>query len=336
MTVTLRHVAEAVGLHPVTVSRMLSGTYAGSAETTARVCQVAKQLGYRPSIFAKALRGRSLPSVLVSGNLDAYTMAYLRTLELTLRQNGLSMQVTVDQQALPLLIDRFSPVATVLLWTELGPHLRQLVSRPDIIAVHAAMPEGVPARCFRLRMDFAGGFAAMANHLLGLGHRRFVFLTSEELDVLPIFRQRRERFTATVRTGCATATVHELRLPAMDHLAEVLRELFARTDKPTALVCVGDLMAWQAIFHLCQMGVRVPHDVSVTGCDGIPLLAACPRLATVLVDHDGAASQIVQWITSVIAPAKAQHRDPLAAEALLPCSVLDDATMAPPPADGSA
>lgn len=48
--VTLRQVTAQVELHPVTVSRILAGTYAGSVETTALVRQVAKDQGYHQPV----------------------------------------------------------------------------------------------------------------------------------------------------------------------------------------------------------------------------------------------------------------------------------------------
>ncbi len=328
---TLRDVATQVGLHPVTVSRMLGGTYAGSAETTERVRRVAEELGYRTSIFAKAMRGRSLPFVLLSGNLDPYSMSYMRVLEGLLQEHGLALQVVLDRNQLPEMIERINPVATVLLWGELEAHLQHLYTRPDVIALHVEMPAGLAARCFRLQMDFGAGFADLARHLHGKGHRRCVFLTCDDLDQQPMYHERRVRFTDTLCGLDPSARVQVLSLPRLDALPDMLNAVFAPSGRPTALVCLGDMIAWQAVYHFCQIGVRVPHDVSVTGSDGIPLLHHCPRLTTVHVDHDAVALQIVRWITGSIAPAKEHKQDAVAEYRRLPCFIHQDASVAPPP-----
>ena len=56
--VKLTDVAQAAGVHPGTASRALSSEAGGqvSAETTRRVVQAAKRLGYVPNTLARGLR----------------------------------------------------------------------------------------------------------------------------------------------------------------------------------------------------------------------------------------------------------------------------------------
>ena len=56
----------------------------------------------------------------------------------------------------------------------------------------------------------------------------------------------------------------------------------ARSPRPTALVCVNDVMAVGALRELRARGLRVPEDVSVTGFDNVTLAQfAVPALTTV-------------------------------------------------------
>jgi DNA-binding LacI/PurR family transcriptional regulator len=65
------------------------------------------------------------------------------------------------------------------------------------------------------------------------------------------------------------------------------RELISSDFKPTAIVCVNDLMALGALTELRDAGLRVPQDVSVTGFDNIALTEfANPSLSTLHIPRE--------------------------------------------------
>ncbi|MFC7659099.1 substrate-binding domain-containing protein [Pseudonocardia benzenivorans] len=73
---------------------------------------------------------------------------------------------------------------------------------------------------------------------------------------------------------------------AGDYRHESGRELAAKAldaePRPTALICMNDLMAIGAMEHLREAGLRIPEDVSVVGFDDLPVSALLtPRLTTV-------------------------------------------------------
>src|SRR4029077_13734609 len=57
--------------------------------------------------------------------------------------------------------------------------------------------------------------------------------------------------------------------------------------RPTALVCVNDIMAVGALREIRERELRVPQDVSVTGFDNVKLSEFCyPALTTVHIPRD--------------------------------------------------
>jgi DNA-binding LacI/PurR family transcriptional regulator len=63
--------------------------------------------------------------------------------------------------------------------------------------------------------------------------------------------------------------------------------LLASGERPTAIVCVNDVMAVGALRELRECGIRVPQDVSVTGFDNVKLSEFCyPALTTVHIPRD--------------------------------------------------
>jgi DNA-binding LacI/PurR family transcriptional regulator len=64
-------------------------------------------------------------------------------------------------------------------------------------------------------------------------------------------------------------------------------ELLSSSERPTAIVCVNDFMAVGVLRYLRERGVRVPHEMSVTGFDNIRLAEfSSPSLTTVHIPRD--------------------------------------------------
>jgi len=82
-TVTLRDVAERAGVSITTVSRILNDQDTGvpvREETRSRILAAASELGYKPNLLARALRGSrsSLLGVIVRDISDPFHVQVLR------------------------------------------------------------------------------------------------------------------------------------------------------------------------------------------------------------------------------------------------------------------
>jgi DNA-binding LacI/PurR family transcriptional regulator len=66
-----------------------------------------------------------------------------------------------------------------------------------------------------------------------------------------------------------------------------VRRLLTSRFRPTAIMCVNDFMAIGVLRELRDQGLRVPGDVSVTGCDNISLSEYVhPTLTTIHIPRD--------------------------------------------------
>lgn len=121
--------------------------------------------------------------------------------------------------------------------------------------------------------DTLGG-NLLAQHLIGLGHRRIAFVGSPE-TAQPV----RSRFAAFQQHVSSTAEAIDLELiPApltVDAGLEVGRSLANRPapDRPTAVATAVDLLAIGVLQGLLSAGIRVPQDLSLTGYDDVPFAA---------------------------------------------------------------
>ena len=70
--------------------------------------------------------------------------------------------------------------------------------------------------------------------------------------------------------------------------ARAVRELLELPDRPTAVLCFSDVMAYRVVRTAEELGLRVPEDLSVVGFDDSPLARRMrPALTTVRQDVSG-------------------------------------------------
>jgi DNA-binding LacI/PurR family transcriptional regulator len=137
-----------------------------------------------------------------------------------------------------------------------------------------------------------------AQHLAGLGHRRFAVLAlpfadgstgpaSPERIRTALYTGTRDRlvgyFEALSRFGVDTADVPVYETENDEASTKAgLETIFASAEPPTAILAMSDRMAMVAIEWLAARGMAVPDDVSIVGFDGVPDAALCdPPLTTV-------------------------------------------------------
>jgi DNA-binding LacI/PurR family transcriptional regulator len=125
----------------------------------------------------------------------------------------------------------------------------------------------------------------VVSHLYSLGHRRLGFLGHHPTlgplnERVKAVRDAANRYPdLRVTTAADTDTLEGGRNAA--------RALLDSRPRPTAIVCVNDLMAVGALRELRARGLRVPEDVSVTGFDNVTLAQFChPALTSVHIPRD--------------------------------------------------
>ena len=79
------------------------------------------------------------------------------------------------------------------------------------------------------------------------------------------------------------------------------KELLGREPDITALFALGDVIALGAMRAICDLGLRIPDDISIVGYDGIDTANFCiPRLTTVRQDAAELAARGVQTLLQAI------------------------------------
>jgi LacI family transcriptional regulator len=283
--VTIRDVAGKSGVSVTTVSMVLNDAPLARhipLATRNRVKRAAKDLGYRPNLFARSLRSNRSQTlgVVVFDITDPYCTQILRGIEDSLYHSGY----------LPILTDiqnkraRFQRCVELLLERRVEGVIaiaNPLYLESDLLQdfAHREVPTVVIGR--QLAEDTlssvvvdnqAGAFAAL-EHLHGLGHRKVAFIRGPKalVDSAPRWKGLCEfAWQAGMRIDPKLVVEFQGGNSNYPAAVQLTRELLSRGREFTALVTFDDLTAFAAIGCLTKAGRKVPDDVSVVGFDDIP------------------------------------------------------------------
>jgi DNA-binding LacI/PurR family transcriptional regulator len=286
--VTLKAVAEHVGLAPGTVSAVLNDSPSARSiprETKNRIQAAAKELNYKPNFFARTLRNKRTYTIGVIAEEigDSYGSMVISGIEAHLRKMDyffLTVAHRHDQNLLSqyseLLLQRgvegFITVDTTVL---------EAPSLPTVAVAGHQTVKGVT----NVVLDHVQAATLALSHLASLGHRRIAFmrgnpLSSDSTDRWKAICQVAQKIGVTIDPELTVQIDMDDPTPQLGY--PFAKHLLARKKPFTALFAYNDISAIGAIRALQERGLRVPEDVSVMGFDDIPGAAFnTPTLTTV-------------------------------------------------------
>ncbi|GAA3206759.1 LacI family DNA-binding transcriptional regulator [Actinocorallia longicatena] len=285
--VTLKTIAEAVGVSRTTVSNAFSRPDQLAPELRQRILDVAEELGYSgPDPAARTLRrGRSgVVGVLLTEELsyaftDPYAVAFLRGLAEIAEISSTSLLLmawpdhdSAEAAVREAIVDGF--IAFCL--DKDHPALEALRQRrlPYVIAGEPYL-DGVPF----VGVDDRAAAHTVASYLLRLGHRRLGVLHPGPAGIdladagsFGAVAARLAGFRDAVEE--AGLSWDDVAVQHAIHSREGGRAGAARLldlhPRPTAIIATTDLIALGALAAVHDRGLTVPDNVSVTGFDDIP------------------------------------------------------------------
>jgi LacI family transcriptional regulator len=295
--VRISDVASAAGVSIATVSASLNEVESAriSADTRARVREVADRLGYVPNRLAQGLRGQRSGTIgfvgdtvattpyavgMVLGALEAARAADRVVLlmnteghrDLEARELATLLQHQVDGVLYATMFHRVVEVPAVLRDTP--------VVLVDAESADPTVSSAVP--------DEVGGAVTAVGELLKHGHRRIAFINNA--DPILAAAGRLEGYERAL--GRAGIEVDPTLIVAATDIGpqggyQAARWLFALPDRPTGVFCFRDLMAMGVYRAALEAGLDIPRDLSVVGFDDMELVASglFPGLTTVALPH---------------------------------------------------
>jgi LacI family transcriptional regulator len=290
---TIRDVAARAGVHPATASRALNPALVGriTEETSARVREAARALGYTADPTARSLRTRrsGFVGVVIPDLTNPVLPPIVRGIEETLGEHGLAVLLAdtdnspAREEALVAQLEaRRCEGLIVATATRESPTVRRLAGGdvPTVLVTRDVDGGSLPL----VAGDDAAGVRAAVHHLARLGHERIAYLTGP--PELSTTQTRLRAFSAAIaelRPGAAPVVRHgeAFTAPVGRRLAA---ELLRGGPAVTAILAGNDMVAVGVYEALAAAGLRCPQDVSVAGHNDMPLVDRIdPPLTTVAI-----------------------------------------------------
>lgn len=292
---TLQDVARIAGVSTATVSRTLSNPNVVSESTRKRVADAVKESGYRINRAARNLRTQRAHSVLVLlpdlGN--PFFSTILEGISTKLSQAGYSMLIASTNQVhdsgdrLVDYLDDARADAMIVLDGALPADVLESLfeasqSKPVVFACEWVEGDRFPT----VRSENRRGTRAAVRLLHDLGHTKIGHIMGPETNVLT--QSRRQAFISAL-DELDLAVRPDWIIPgdfSLDAGCEAATTWLGLMDKPTAVFCASDEIAFGFISELTRQNIHVPKDVSVMGFDDIDLAERfIPSLTTIQQDR---------------------------------------------------
>jgi DNA-binding LacI/PurR family transcriptional regulator len=289
--VTVKTLAEAVGVSPSTISNAYNKPDQLSAELRARIFAAAEELGYAgPDAAGRMLRsGRAnAVGVLLTERLsyafsDPYAIGFLSGLAEVVESDGTSivlLPISVSGEEPDVTAVRQANIDALTTLCVSDSHPASLLAKIRGIRLVSTAVDPDPTSSWVAIDDEQAG-ALVGEHLAGLGHRRVAVLVDTN----------RPAGGDTTRLSCDDVTCMDcaarlrglLRVFPAERLVVVSAGhnavesgraaagwLLDGPEPPTAIVGTSDVLALGALQALAARRLRAPDDISVCGLDDIP------------------------------------------------------------------
>jgi DNA-binding LacI/PurR family transcriptional regulator len=319
--VTLQTIADRVGVSRMTVSNAFSRPDQLSSELRDRILTAADQLGYAgpdPSARALARGTTGAVGVLLTDSLgyafsDEVATTFLGAIAEELSPTGLALTLLSASGHANMIPARDVPMDGALVYScnTRSTAVDWLKRRKlPLVFVDQAPAPGVAS----INIDDRSGARAAAQHLVDLGHRRIGIIVANiagprRIVAEPIaaagshvIRQRLLGWFDALDDAGITPTVVQEDYTDEGSDDAAARMLLDSDDRPTAILCFSDVIAYGVVQAAHALGLEVPGDLSVVGFDDNPLARRMrPALTTVRQDVAAKGHAAAAALTAAIA-----------------------------------
>jgi LacI family transcriptional regulator len=337
VTVTIKDVARIAGVSIATVSHVINKTRFVSDETTARVNEAIKELGYYPNMLVSGLRKKKSYTIgLVLPSISNETFGMLaETIQKLLFNQGYNLiicntsyDLEIEQDAFNTLLMKKADAIIAIPSTREEKKLQEIKSKgiPIVLVDRVISNFSVDM----VRVDNIKGVQSAITHLIELGHRSIGYI-DRKIDQSHSLEQKIGYKKALEEHGYTIDPGNIVRAGGFDYDSGVsaVKELIHKNPAITAIFAYYDITALGVLRGIRDLGYNVPGDFSVIGFDGMPVTnVSCPRLTTVSFPVNRIARAVCDLLINRIERGSAQN-EKSEDIVIVPKLIVRDSTAAP-------
>ncbi len=287
MSITMKQIADMLGINVSTVSRALRNEPTISEEVKRKVLEIADKYEYRRR---RTTGGRNIAFVIDRSFFRITSHFYNRVIEgiedVTKKTGYIFQFDSLEPNQFTLGNINISGIAGMIVTSNYHDEFISEVKKigiPLVLVDHYIPTENISA----VLSDKVDGIIKGARYLSDLGHRRIAYLTGDTAmsgarDRLVGFQRAVEMFDLDSDRSL------ELRCDInMNSAYKVMKSFLNECDLariPTAVMAVNDIVAMGAMEAIKETRLNIPEDLSVLGFDDIDLAPdSIPPLSTIRV-----------------------------------------------------
>jgi LacI family transcriptional regulator len=332
---TIADIAHAVGVSAPTVSKVINGRADVAVATRVRVEDALESMGYRRRRAAAPTAGTGLIDLVFHRIGSPWAMEILQGVENTAAEQRVSVILSElgGKHRLPdAWVDTTlarPPLGVILVAASLSEEQRDRLARRSIPVVVIDTDGEPPEDVASVGTDNWSGGLAATRHLIALGHTRIAAVGGPP-DMLCV-RARLDGFRSAHTEAGLTADPRLIRSGNfyVDTGYRAGLELLAlpEHERPTAIFAGSDMQAVGVMRAATELGISVPHDLSVVGYDDLPVVEwVSPPLTSVDQKLATQAAVATRQLLDL-----AQGRIPATPRIILPSELVVRGSTAPPP-----
>lgn len=293
--VTIKTVAADAGVSVAAVSKVMRNAYGVSDSLRFKVNASIERLGYRPSVAARGMRGKTytigillveianpfIPEVVdgITGVLEPSNYKAM----FGIGHSATALEASLIEAMIDNRMDGLILVAPRMTGETLARFARQI----PMVAIghHEASAQDYDT----VNADDHCGVAIAVDALRARGHSDIAMLSymDAETTTANVVYQRERAYLAAMAAHGLTRQARVLHLSRIDKTVSVAIESFlAMPDRPRAVFVWSDLDAILLINAAKMAGIRVPEDLAIIGYDN-SRVAALPLVNLTSIDQSG-------------------------------------------------
>ncbi len=274
---TIADVAKKAGVSVATVSRVINKEGNVRPNTYERVQQAIRDLNYTPNLSARNLRRRESRVILVLARsfTNPYYAQVLSGISDTARQSGYSVLMCETggdseraRTQMQMLKNREVDGAILLTCTADDHWLEEYAGSYPLVQCCECLPF---LDTHRVTLDHFGMAYDAVRYLISMGHQRIGIISADNRHISTI--QRWEGYRKAMEEAGLLVEEELCTLADGDYSFQSGRtcavRLLSQPERPTAVFCISDVLALSVLLTAQEMGIRVPDQLSVVGCDDV-------------------------------------------------------------------
>ncbi len=286
--VTIKDIATKANVSVSTVSRVLNSSAPVSRSTRKRVMAAIEQMSFIPNELARGLVKRSSKSIafMIPEIQNPFYPEIIESIEKVTSEHGFSLSLYITNQdpekekyyLEEMIARRISGAIIICTSITDDKFIKKIQERMEILSIHADV-HNVDY------IDTAGreGTKDVIEHLISLGHRKIGFI-GYRFNITALQNRLLGYKDALTGYGIPINEDYIIEGLALENPGyNTAKKLLELKDRPTAIHCFNEYVAWGAYAAIKEAGLTIPQDISISSFDGLGITELLsPSLTTVI------------------------------------------------------